>query len=481
MFHSLRLRLILSTLVVAVIAVGCVGLLGKQLTLAEFHSYVTQKQATDFGIFASLLNEHYTNHGNWNDVQPLLEQIGRSTEKQLILADQKAKIIAVFPNDITPDQIEILPDYNINWRIHTKDDKAANGGKVMREFHLLNVSHVSLSDSAGENTGILYVAPIFPIESMTGKEEIFAEGLNRTLLIAVLISTVVALLLAIILARYIIKPVEALTEAVRRMKAGNLNQQVEIKSKNEIGELSRAFNSMSGELVQAEKLRRNMVNDVAHELRTPLTNLRSHIEAVQDGLLAPDAGTLDSVHEEILLLQQLIDDLQEISLAEAGQLKLNPERVSVSEEVNLAVKAFRSRLDAPPIKIDIDERCTDILADRQRFRQILRNLLTNAVLHTPPEGKITIETANTPDDMTNLTIKDSGCGIPAEDLPHVFDRFYRSDSSRTRTTGGTGLGLAITKQLVSAQGGEISITSEPGKGTSVLVSFPVFRPQSTAL
>jgi len=241
-----------------------------------------------------------------------------------------------------------------------------------------------------------------------------------------------------------------------------------------VGELAQAFNSMAGNLERAEQLQRNMVADVAHELRTPLSNLRGYLEAVGDGVIKPDADTIRSLDEEATLLSRLVDDLQELSLTEAGELKLVCQAEDISELINQAVAAVRAQAEAKGVSVTIDlpDELPPVNIDSHRISQVLRNLLENAVAHTAQGDSITV-TAEQRDNWVEVAVADTGEGIPAEDLPYIFERLYRVDKSRARATGGSGLGLTIARSLVEAHGGRIEAQSELGKGSRFTFTIPI--------
>ncbi|MFB0537222.1 MAG: sensor histidine kinase, partial [Anaerolineae bacterium] len=301
----------------------------------------------------------------------------------------------------------------------------------------------------------------------------FLASINRTLLLVAVVAGLGAVLLILGLSRRILAPVEALTAAVRRMEAGDLSQRVEVTSQDEIGELAQAFNAMADGLARLEELRRNMVTDVAHELRTPLSNIRGYLEALQDGVVEPERHIIGSLYEEAMLLNHLVDDLQELSLAEAGHLKLKRQPVALADVVDRAVEAVRPRAEAEGITLQVDLP-EDLLldVDPQRIGQVLRNLLDNGLTHTPPGGEIAIA-AHAEGQWVEVSVRDTGSGIAAEDLPYVFERFYRADKSRSRATGGAGLGLAIAKQLVEAHGGRIWVESTEGEGSTFTLALPI--------
>ena len=470
--HSLRARLILLTLVVALIAVACVGLLLRRYTIINFNEYVAGGEELGLGRFGPALAEHRRRSGGWDGVQPLLDEIAAATGKQVVLADSQGRVVATSPAELMRADIQVGPGHSLTWR--REEPRGRN--VLVEQLALESVPHVVVEDGAGGAAGSLYAVPL-PDASGDSREELFVGEFNRTLLLAGSFSAAVALLIALVLSRRILGPVEELTAAVRRMEAGDLGRRVKASSRDEIGALARAFNSMADELARVERLRRNMVGDVAHELRTPLTNIRCQIESVQDGVARPTPEVINSLHEEAMTLGRLVDDLQDLALAEAGQLSLRPQRVSVGAEVAQALNAMRPRLGGGGLsaRSDIPEGCPDVLADRERLGQVLRNLLDNAVTHTPPGGVISVR-ARPAGAGVELSVEDTGAGIAAGDLPYVFERFYRADASRDRATGGAGLGLAIVRQIVAAHGGEARVESEPGKGTKIHFTLPAFRP-----
>ena len=290
-----------------------------------------------------------------------------------------------------------------------------------------------------------------------------------------------ALLLTFLLSWRVLAPVKALTVSARRIGQGDFSQRVLFQDKGEMGELAQSFNLMASELERNEELRRNMVADVAHELRTPLTNLKGYLEAVSDGVLTPDAATIRSLYEETTLLSRLVDDLQELALAEAGQLKLFPQPEDIHELINRVVALMRPRATAKGISVSVEPSQTlpPVNIDAQRISQVLRNLLENAVAHTDKGGTISVA-AWQQDNWVKVSVADTGEGIPAEDIPNMFERFYRVDKSRARATGGSGLGLTIAKRLVEAHGGKIEVQSELGKGSRFSFTIPLSQNLTTS-
>jgi signal transduction histidine kinase len=240
-----------------------------------------------------------------------------------------------------------------------------------------------------------------------------------------------------------------------------------------LGNLAHRFNNMVAELERAEQQRRNMTADIAHELRTPLHIIQGNLEGMLDGVYEPTTENITDTLDETRLLARLVDDLQTLSLAEAGQLPLHPTRFLLADLLADAAAGFESRAAAQNVNllVDVPDPSPEMEADYDRLYQVLANLLTNALRHTPENDSITLRAEAIPDGV-RITVSDTGSGISPEDLPYIFDRFWRGDKSRARTEGSSGLGLAITKQLVLAHGGTISVESELGEGTTFIIELP---------
>jgi signal transduction histidine kinase len=299
-------------------------------------------------------------------------------------------------------------------------------------------------------------------------EQVFSSAVGRALVLGVVLGGGLAALLARAFAQRILRPIDALTDAARQLRAGQLEQRVPESGDAELVQLGQAFNRMAERLARTEQLRRTLVTDIAHELRTPLSNVRGYLEALEDGVVQPSPAVLACLREETALLARLVDDLQELSLAEAGKLALHLEQVAVPALLDSAAQALAAQAAARNLRLSISAapELPPVLADPRRIGQVLRNLLANAITHTPPGGSITLAALPAPGGVT-LAVSDTGSGIPADHLPHVFERFYRVDQSRARATGGAGLGLAIVRQFLRAHGSEVGIESQPGEGTTV--------------
>ncbi|MFC3232940.1 sensor histidine kinase [Streptomyces nitrosporeus] len=281
----------------------------------------------------------------------------------------------------------------------------------------------------------------------------------------------------------LVRPLHALTGAAQRMRDGEGVERVEVAGDNEIGRLATAFNDMAAHRARLEEQRKVMVSDVAHELRTPLSNIRGWLEGAQDGVADPDAAFVSSLLEEAVQLQHIIDDLQDLSAADAGALRLHPGPVRIRELLAQVAAAHQARAEEAGVRLAVAGAPEGALppvlvADPVRLRQAVGNLVSNAVRHTPEGGRVTLR-ARAAGETVVVEVADTGSGIAPEDLPHVFDRFWRAEKSRNRRTGGSGLGLAIVRKLVEAHGGTTGVASTVGEGSVFTLRLPAAGPDAT--
>ncbi|MEU5858456.1 ATP-binding protein [Nocardiopsis dassonvillei] len=344
-------------------------------------------------------------------------------------------------------------------------------------------------DSARREQLDPYVAPaalLFtddPEAEASGVVPLTGEGLVRVFGVVLLV-LVLTVVVSVAVSTRLVRPVRALTDAVRRMREGRGDSRVEVRDSGELGQLADAFNEMAEHLERLEKQRRAMVSDVSHELRTPLSNLRGWLEAAQDGVADLDRERMGMLVGETLLLQDIVDDLQDLALADAGKLRLSPEPVDAGALVEQVVDSQRLRAAGAGLRLvaeagdEAGHEAGDVVvvADRTRLVQVVGNLLGNALRHTPAPGTVTVRASRSGGEAV-VEVADTGVGIPAEDLPHVFDRFWRADKSRNRRTGGSGLGLAIVRNLVELHGGSVAVESVVGEGTTFTVRLPLEGPR----
>ncbi|MBI3998369.1 MAG: HAMP domain-containing protein [Armatimonadetes bacterium] len=309
----------------------------------------------------------------------------------------------------------------------------------------------------------------------------FLWQLRRATWLAAFSGLIAAVVLGVIVARRLTAPLRQISSAAARIGKGDLAQEVPVPSDLELGRMARAFNAMAASLQRLEESRRNLSADIAHELRTPLSVLQANLEGMLDGVVEVTPDRLAALHTQVRLLSRLVDDLRDLSLAQAGRLPLDRRPVDLmpllaesaaavaphAAEKNVAMQT-RSAADLPRI-----------VADRERLMQVLHNLLDNAIRHTPAGSVVTVG-AEAKGDAVHLWVQDTGPGIAPEESERIFDRFFRLDASRSRASGGTGLGLAIVKALVEAHGGRVEVSSRPGEGSTFTIVLPRAGGQQTA-
>jgi two-component system sensor histidine kinase BaeS len=286
---------------------------------------------------------------------------------------------------------------------------------------------------------------------------------------------VLVFILFVLLARAIVRgfrssalPIADMMDAAARVEAGDYSARVREDGPRDMRRLARAFNAMSARLAVDEAERRRLLADVSHELRTPLSVIQGNVEGILDGLYPADREHLEPILEEAHLLERLVEDLRTLSLSESGALQLHREPTDLAELLGEAVAGFRARADASGIRLELslDDGLPTLELDQARFHQVIGNLLTNALRFTPASGRVTI-TATPVATGVGITVSDTGAGISPEELPRIFDRFYRSADS-----GGSGLGLPIARSLVEAHGGTIEAESTPENGTTIRITLP---------
>lgn len=318
-----------------------------------------------------------------------------------------------------------------------------------------------------------YVAPTAKL--YLGSKSAFnvfsTEGLLRTAATALGVLLIAAVVM-IFTGRRLVRPILALTGAAQRMTNGDHAARVPVSGKDEVARLGHAFNAMAASIQQHDHQRKAMVSDVAHELRTPLANIKGYLVASEDGVVPLDRELVTSLLEETGLLEHLVADLQDLALADAGMLRIHPATRDLAEVADQVVAAHRPAAEAAGITLTAATTgVAPAVVDSARIRQALGNLVSNAIRYTPEGGRVVVGVRRSGDDYL-LTVTDNGTGIAPEHLPHLFDRFYRVEHSRSRATGGSGLGLAITKHLVEAHQGTITATSQPDHGSTFTIHLP---------
>jgi len=444
--NRLWIRLSLAFVVVASISAVAVAWVSNTLAENQFRQYVARRDSLAQSGLMDSLAAYNAATGNWNGVEVVLKQFsGRGQGRgrpPLLLADAGGTIVY--------------------------DERGQRPGTPLSEDERASALPIELN---GATVGYLLLGAQGR-GSLAQSEQDYLDQLRSTLIVAAVIAALAGVIIGVGMARTLSKPLSKLAQAARAFAAHNWNERVQVGGTEEVAEVAFAFNDMADSLQKAETLRRNLMADVAHELRTPLTVLQGNLRAMLDGVYPVERSEIATLYDETRLLQRLVDDLRELALAEAGQLKLNVQPIDLAPIIRSTVANFMPVADERGLALDAKiDRAIDVRADADRVAQVLRNLIANALWHTHQQGRITV-TAQRSANNVRVSVTDTGEGIAPEDLLHVFDRFYRTDRSHTRHNGGSGLGLAIAKSLVEAMGGQIGVESELRSGSRFWFTLP---------
>ncbi len=309
---------------------------------------------------------------------------------------------------------------------------------------------------------------------LSRREEAYIRSTESALLLGVVGAMVLALVMGLWIARTTLRPLRNLTEATAELGSGRFGMQVPVRSRDELGLLAEAFNLMSSRLAEATRLRQQMTADIAHDLRTPLTVISGYLEAMLQGDLEPTTARLGTINEQARHLSRLVEDLRTLSLADANELSLHPVEKEAGDLLLAARSTFCRHAEAAGIRLSAEDAPAglQVEVDPAMILRVLGNLLSNAIRHTPGGGEIRLKATATSEGAVRLSVSDTGSGIPADELPRIFDRFYRVDPARRREAGESGLGLAIARSIVEAHKGRIHVESDLGRGTTFHIDLP---------
>ena len=457
-FCTLQFRLILGFAVVLALTLGSVSAYIGYAAHREVEEIQQLQDQARQSRIEQTLSDYYAANGGWEGLQSVIERMGFVAGRRLTVLNDGGVVVGDSFGGQNLDYAK-LTAHRKKTPIQHRDQTV--GSVVFEPFDVVKVPPSRLR-------------PRFQEPPPTR----FADATNQSLLWAGLAAGAGGIMLVSLVSRRALTSVRTLNAAARSLGRGDLSQRVPATGRDEMGELSRTFNSMAEGLERAETQRRNLVADVAHELRTPLTNVQGYVEAVRDGVLEPDSATIETIHQQVLYLARLMEDLRLLAETEAEDFRLRIEIDSMDEVVQRTVEAFRPSAEAKDVTISVDvaPELPLVKMDRTRITQVLNNLLSNAMRHTPGGGEVTVSAKAVDRSSVRVVVSDSGEGIPPEDLPFVFERFYRADPSRTRSTGGVGLGLTIAKQLVEAHGGTISAANTTGNGSRFVIDLPATGP-----
>ncbi|MEA2339758.1 MAG: two-component system, OmpR family, sensor histidine kinase BaeS [Thermoanaerobaculia bacterium] len=456
---TLRGRLIAMVAALLAVTIGSVAIISTRVAHYEIRKFDVEVHAGRRPPATNAIAEFYRAHGSWAGVEPAVEAVARANGSDVALFDEQHRPAAT-SKALRSATLDLAPEGTLTIT------RTIAGGRT-RE--LIRGPQLTVRDANGGIAGSIFILP----SHKSSPELPRTRSLDRSFFFIFFGALLFGILMAIAIARWISVPVERLTAAARRMESGDLAVRVEPAGGAELAALAHGFNAMAAALDRNEEQRKRMVSDVAHELRAPLTNIRCELESMQDGLTAPTPERITSLHEETMHLAHIVDDLQDLALAEAGRLEIDAQAVMVASLAKRAAAGMemRARERGVTIHIEGDDDLL-VLADARRAVQILTNLLANAVAHMEKPGDVRITWERSGGEAI-IRVIDRGVGIPADDLPRIFERFYRVDVSRSRTTGGAGLGLPIVRQLVAAHGGRVWAESAAGAGSTFSFTLPM--------
>jgi two-component system sensor histidine kinase BaeS len=492
-FGSLWFRLIGAFAVVIAVMLLVVALVTRGVTERQFDQYLSQRDTLFVDILAQELTTYYEERSSWNDVQEVFAL-------PIPMPLDGSVIVPAPPDEEAPDSA--MMGRGPRWQESGGEHDYGNGLRqngVWDAFGLqmvlVDADGVVITDShgvfqTGESLDETLLAQGRPIQyedqvvgtlvalreespAVSSARTAFLRSVTQAVGLAVVAAGGVSLLMGTLIFIRVTRPLRDIQRASHLLAAGDLTARVPISTKDELSQVADSFNQMAGQLENQQRLRKQMIADIAHELRTPISVFQGTLEGMLDGVLKPEPSELRDLHAETRRLARLVEELRTLSLAEAGQLRLKRQPVDLGELSTTLVQRLSPLAQTREVDIEteIKEGLPLVSVDADRIVQVLTNLLDNALRYTPAGGQVTVRVSRV-NGQVQMSVEDEGPGIPEEQLPYVFERFWRGDRSRSRDSGGSGLGLAIARQLVELHGGTISATSTMGKGSTFWIALP---------
>lgn len=461
MKQSLKAQLSSTILAIVLITIAIISFLANFFINRQFTDYIAKQQELKAQIITSSISQQYTTFtGRWD--MDYVHAIG-------MYSLYEGYIVKVYDKDKKMIWDAQSHDMSLCNRIMDEISNRMEVEYPQIEGKFTAVAYPLIKD--GQTVGsvsISYFGPFFLNEN----DFKFLHSMNTILISVGLISLVISLFVGHMLARRISKPVLRTVEATKQIADGRYEVRLEEASKiKELNLLEESINHLAVSLETLEKLRKQLTEDVAHELRTPITILQSYIEAMNEGVWDATPERLESCNEEVIRIGKLVGDLENLAKLEGENLKLDKQRMDIHAFIEKIAKSFEGEIENKKLEVMINGPHPELLADHDRMKQVIVNLFTNAIKYSGERRQITFEIFEKKD-TAGFSIRDNGIGIPQEELPFIFERFYRADKSRNRATGGSGIGLTIVKSIVEAHGGRVSVESKLNEGSIFTVTLP---------
>lgn len=456
--YSLKTKLSLSYIIITLLVIAVISIFSNVILKQNFDKYIIKQiEKKNDEIITSIRNNYDVGEKTW-DIN-VINNIGMNAlENGLIIKLRDTNGNTVW--DATTHNNGMCVQMLNNMRENMKSTyKNFNGEYTQKEYEI---------EMKGTVVGYITVGYYGPFY-YTDSDLVFINELNKILIEIAIGSVIIALILGVLMSNKISNPIIKVIDKTKEIKKGNYKSKIEIKSNTtEIDEIIDTINSLGDELEKQENMRNRLTTDVAHELRTPLSVVRGAIESMMDGVIETDNQTLKMCDEELERLTNLISNIENLNQLEYENMKLSYSNFNLDEQIETIVTKFKAEISKKHITINLNLKSKKLYADKNKIVQVLVNLLSNALKYSENEGIIEISTEII-QKRTVIIIKDTGIGISKEDLPYVFNRFYRVDKSRNKTTGGLGIGLSIVKSIIDAHNGKIEVNSILDSGTEFVI------------
>ncbi|MGD9317389.1 MAG: ATP-binding protein [Anaerolineae bacterium] len=477
--NRLWVRLTLAFALVILVTVGVIALLADLTAGQVFRQYLSYSDIAQFQNLKDHLAEYYVENGGWQGVEGFLRQV------KIVPAPMSGQMPGRRPGTIAwGDNRFFLILADAEGQVVSDGPRGQPGRELSRD------EEAAAQEILVGDTVVGQLVVVRPMQSAIfgPLERAFVTRLRWLLIAGALLAGALGVLLGVVLSRSLTAPLRRLATAARAVADRDFSRRVRVEGSIEMAEVAEAFNEMTEALESSERQRQNMVADVAHELRTPLSVVQGNLQAILDDVYPLDKTEISRLYDETRLLSRLVDDLRELALADAGQLRLSLSPIDVAPEIQATTEGLALAAEAQRVTLsaDIPDGLPPVQADPDRLAQVLRNLLVNAMRHTPAGGSVTVTAAQSGSEV-EIAVADTGEGIAPQDLAKVFERFWRADLARARSgrprpgsgdvrwAGCSGLGLSVAQSLVEAQGGRIWVESTLGEGTTFRFTLPVAK------